>query len=87
MLKADFMRRRFSRVLLSASSFCSAPVVSQVLFTARLLRSMVCGFGRVQPCCKLPHAAESLLEFCRSQGINEIYVSISERSEPRKKAS
>ncbi|MGO9844785.1 MAG: hypothetical protein ACLPZF_26845, partial [Candidatus Acidiferrales bacterium] len=29
-----------------------------------------------------PHAAESLLEFCRSQGINEIYVSISERSEP-----
>ena len=29
-----------------------------------------------------PHAAESLLEFCRSQGINEVYVSISERSEP-----
>lgn len=29
-----------------------------------------------------PRAAESLLEFCRSQGINEIYVSISERSEP-----
>ena len=29
-----------------------------------------------------PHAAESLLEFCRSQGINEVYVSISDRSEP-----
>jgi hypothetical protein len=29
-----------------------------------------------------PHAAESLLEFCRSQGISEVYVSISERSEP-----
>jgi hypothetical protein len=29
-----------------------------------------------------PYAAESLLEFCRSQGINEVYVSISERSEP-----
>lgn len=28
-----------------------------------------------------PHAAESLLEFCKSQGINEVYVSISERSE------
>jgi hypothetical protein len=29
-----------------------------------------------------PHAAESLLDFCKSQGINEVYVSISERSEP-----
>jgi hypothetical protein len=28
-----------------------------------------------------PRAAESLLEFCKSQGINEVYVSISERSE------
>jgi hypothetical protein len=28
-----------------------------------------------------PHAAESLLDFCKSQGINEVYVSISERSE------
>lgn len=28
-----------------------------------------------------PHAAESLLEFCKSEGINEVYVSISERSE------
>jgi hypothetical protein len=27
-----------------------------------------------------PHAAESLLEFCKSQDINEVYVSISERS-------
>jgi hypothetical protein len=27
-----------------------------------------------------PHATESLLEFCKSQGINEVYVSISERS-------
>jgi hypothetical protein len=29
-----------------------------------------------------PHAAEALLEFCTSQRINEVYVSISERSEP-----
>lgn len=28
-----------------------------------------------------PHAAESLLEFCKANGINEVYVSISERSE------
>jgi len=28
------------------------------------------------------HAAEALLEFCTSQGISEVYVSISERSEP-----
>jgi hypothetical protein len=28
-----------------------------------------------------PNAAESLLDFCRSEGITEIYVSISERSE------
>jgi hypothetical protein len=27
-----------------------------------------------------PNAAESLLDFCKSQGINEVYVSISERS-------
>jgi hypothetical protein len=27
-----------------------------------------------------PHAAESLLEFCKAEGINEVYVSISERS-------
>jgi hypothetical protein len=27
-----------------------------------------------------PRAAESLLEFCKSEGINEVYVSISERS-------
>lgn len=27
-----------------------------------------------------PHAAESLLEFCKAQGINEVYVSISERN-------
>jgi hypothetical protein len=29
-----------------------------------------------------PHAAESLLEFCSSEGINEVHVSVSERSEP-----
>jgi len=28
-----------------------------------------------------PRGAENLLEFCRSEGINEVYVSISERSE------
>lgn len=28
-----------------------------------------------------PHSAEALLDFCRSQGINEVYVSISERTE------
>lgn len=28
-----------------------------------------------------PNAAESLIEFCKAQGINELYVSISERSE------
>ncbi len=28
-----------------------------------------------------PHGAESLLKFCQSQGINEVYVSVSERSE------
>jgi hypothetical protein len=27
-----------------------------------------------------PHAAESLLEFCKAEGINEVYVSISEHS-------
>jgi hypothetical protein len=27
-----------------------------------------------------PHGAETLLEFCRSEGINEVYVSVSERS-------
>ena len=29
-----------------------------------------------------PHAAESLRDFCKSQGINEVYVSISARTEP-----
>jgi len=29
-----------------------------------------------------PHAAEHLLAFCKAQGIDEVYVSISERSEP-----
>jgi hypothetical protein len=29
-----------------------------------------------------PHAAEDLLDFCKSQDINEIYVSISAKSEP-----
>jgi hypothetical protein len=29
-----------------------------------------------------PRGAETLLEFCRSEAINEVYVSISERSEP-----
>jgi hypothetical protein len=33
-----------------------------------------------------PHAAESLMEFCRSQGINEVYVSVSERSEAAEEA-
>jgi hypothetical protein len=28
-----------------------------------------------------PHAAESLRDFCKSQGINEVYVSVSPRSE------
>jgi hypothetical protein len=28
-----------------------------------------------------PHGAETLLAFCRSEGINEVYVSVSERSE------
>ena len=28
-----------------------------------------------------PHAAESLRDFCKSQGINEVYVSISARTE------
>jgi hypothetical protein len=28
-----------------------------------------------------PHGAEALLKFCQSQGINEVYISISERSE------
>jgi hypothetical protein len=28
-----------------------------------------------------PHAAESLLKFCQSEDINEVYISISERSE------
>src|SRR5580658_9223695 len=28
-----------------------------------------------------PHAAESLRDFCKSQGINEVYLSISARSE------
>jgi hypothetical protein len=29
-----------------------------------------------------PNAAENLLSFCKSQGVNEVYVSISARSEP-----
>jgi hypothetical protein len=29
-----------------------------------------------------PHAAESLHDFCKAQGINEVYISVSERSEP-----
>ena len=27
-----------------------------------------------------PHAAEALRDFCKSEGINEVYVSVSERS-------
>jgi hypothetical protein len=30
----------------------------------------------------VPHAVETLRDFCTSQGINEVYISISERSEP-----
>lgn len=33
-----------------------------------------------------PNARESLLDFCKSQGINEIYVSISERSKDAEEA-
>ena len=29
----------------------------------------------------VPHGAENLVDFCRSSGINEVYISISERSE------
>ena len=31
---------------------------------------------------EFPHAAESLVSFCQSENINEVYISISERSEP-----
>jgi hypothetical protein len=33
-----------------------------------------------------PNAAESLIAFCKAQGINEVYVSISERSEAAEEA-
>jgi hypothetical protein len=34
-----------------------------------------------------PTAAESLLDFCKSQGINEVYVSISERSKDQEEGT
>jgi hypothetical protein len=43
-----------------------------------MLRSMVCGSGRGR---QSPADAEKLRDFCRAQGVNEVYISVSDHGD------
>jgi len=74
------MRNRFARV----SLFCSAllialPIVARAQTPAAPTHGL--WLWKSPTVLESPHAAESLREFCKAENINEVYISISERSE------
>jgi hypothetical protein len=74
------MRTSFSRV----GIFCAVLLGALALSTsAEPPRAPVHGLWvwKSPSVLETPHAAEDLLEFCKSGGINEVYVSVSARSE------
>jgi hypothetical protein len=75
------MRNRLTCIFL----FCSALfVVLPIAAIAQTTNAPVHGLWlwKSPAVLESTHAAESLLSFCQSENINEVYISISERSEP-----
>jgi len=75
------MRNLFARIAL----FCSALLIAlPITALAQSPAAPIHGLWlwKSPSVLESPHAAESLLNFCKSENINEVYISISERSEP-----
>jgi hypothetical protein len=74
------MRNSLTRIfLLCSASFFAIPLAALAQTPATPIHGL--WLWKSPTVLESPHAAESLLNFCQSENINEVYISISERSE------
>jgi hypothetical protein len=74
------VRHSLKRILLfCAALFIALPITTLAQSTSAPIHGL--WLWKSPTVLESPHAAESLLDFCRSEKINEVYISISERSE------